>query len=313
MRKMFRTYLFSFLLLLIPVTISGCKSCKNERKKTVRIFAAAVFSPVLKELADTAKTIDIKYEISGSQAAVRKITELGRSCDVLMLADNSLFSSMASEYFKWRIDFSGDEMVLSVGKYAPHVDKVQEDWIETLVREDIVLGRVDERLGPAGYRTLLLWKAAGKKRNIPLMETLKEKSARTTDHVAALAALLRNGIVHYGFLYRTISIRNDIRFIKLPTSYNFSKKSETLEGLSIMIDLPGDNNRKMKVNADPALYSVSIPENAENRKAAVEFLKLLLNRSTDILEKSGFRLMDPVFHGPSGINPVPELTPRSHE
>lgn len=302
------TRLFFISLILIPFFVPGCK---NDGKKTVRVFAAGVFSPVLKELEDKAKNLDIKYEISGSQVAVRKITELGRKCDILMLADNSLFSSMASDYFKWRIDFAGDEMVLSVGKYAPHVDKVQKDWVETLVSEDVLLGRVDERMGPAGYRTLLLWKAAGKKNNIPLMDILKKKSSRTTDHVAALAALLRNGVLHYGFLYRTISIRNDIRFIKIPEAYNFSKKSEALEGLSITIDMPGRNDKKMKVHADPAIYGISIPENAENKEAAVEFIKLLLNRKADILEKSGFRMMEPVFHGPVNMNPVPELTPRS--
>jgi len=113
-----------WLTRLVVVALVFCTlnvSCNKRSADTptvVTVFLAAVFSQawnVLRQDAEQQLKIELHGEISGSQEVCRKVTELGRECDLMLVADNQLFKEIASSYTTFRIDFAHDEIVLGVG------------------------------------------------------------------------------------------------------------------------------------------------------------------------------------------------------
>ena len=217
---------FPMILTLIVVLAALCSSCGSkgdENVDNVTVFHAASFSPVMNQLGRDLKDdlqIQLRTEPSGSQVVCRKVTELGRECDLMMVADGLLLKQIASSHCNWRIDFAHDEIVLGVGVRAMRVDDAEKNWVSVLKDDDVILGRVDENLAPLGYRTLLVWKLAEKLGNPGLARKLTDKCDKVVDDVSSLAALLTSGDVHYGFLYHSTCINYDIRYISLDKSIN---------------------------------------------------------------------------------------------
>ncbi|NIQ67269.1 MAG: hypothetical protein GTN94_12155, partial [Candidatus Aminicenantes bacterium] len=65
---------------------------------------------------------------------------------------------------------------------AQRVDEAEKNWPQVLLAPETILGRVNENLGPIGYRTLLCWKLKEKKGFPGLMEKLKAKAEKVVDH-----------------------------------------------------------------------------------------------------------------------------------
>lgn len=262
----------------------------------VKVFGAANFSPILrgcKEAAEKALGSKLVMEFSGSQVACRKISELGRDCDLLILADNALFKKLVAKECKWRLDFACDSMVLGVGSRARRSDDAERDWRGVILDPAVSWGRVDENLAPVGYRTLLLLKLADP--SGALLEKLLAKADRKCDDVSAMAALLRNGDLDYGFLYRSASLNYDIRFVELPAEIDMG--SEKADYSKASVSFRNTAGKEIKVSGSPICYALSIPAKSANAEGALKFVRFLLADSSKRMESSGLRLFKPKFYG----------------
>jgi molybdate/tungstate transport system substrate-binding protein len=296
-----------FIIFLISLYISiplflSCSSHKEGNKGNtgdLTLFHAACFSPVIDTIrTDSEKDLKIRLrtEASGSQVVLRKIAELGRECDLMMIADSRLFKEIASSVCTWRLDFAHDEMVLGVGIRAKRVDEAEKDWISVLLDEDINFGRVDENLGPIGYRTLLVWKL--KDNNRDLAEQLKAKCNKIVDDVSHLAVLLKAGDLEYGFLYRSTCINYDIRYIPLEKGINLGSMDVDYSGAEVVFEkLDGSKKQMIKIKGAPITMSLSIPSSAGNKNGAIMFIRYILNNHAGQFKKHGFTFFKPRFYG----------------
>jgi len=104
-------------------------------------------------------------EASGSIDAARKITDLNRTADLLIVADykiivNYLFPRNLSD---WYIIFARNEIVIAYTNKSAYSDEVNQDnWFYILNRSDVSFCYSDPNRDPCGYRTLLVWKLADK-------------------------------------------------------------------------------------------------------------------------------------------------------
>lgn len=293
------------LILFITIQVITCFSCLNNqdtiKTHTVTVFFAACFSPMMDALrteAEQTLKIQLRTEVSGSQVALRKVTELNRECDLLMIADNFLFKEIASSHCPWRIDFAHDEVVLGVGIRAQHTDEAEQNWIPVLLKNNIHLGRVDENLSPIGYRTLLAWRILENSGYPDLMMKLKNKTEKVVDHVVQLATLLKAGDVDYGFIYRTTCIQYDIRYISLDKKINFGNSDTDYSNATISLSRKeAERERHITFHGSPIIYSLSIPTNAPAKEKAVEFIRFILLSKTEQFIKNGFLLFKPIFYG----------------
>ena len=284
----------AFLTLLLLCSCSG-------NNKPLVVFYAPCYSPVVDILADeTEETLGIKLrgETAGSQVCCRKVTELGRECDLLMLADTNLFKKITQNHVTWRIDFAHDSIVLGIGTRAKRTDEAEKDWAAVLLDEKIRLGRVDENLGPIGYRTLLSWKLMERLGNDGLYKKLLTRTGKVVDHVAQLATLLKAGDIDYGFLYRTTCLKYDIRYIKLDTQIDLGTPGQDYSAAEVTFKkLKSGAEETVSVKGSLITYGLSIPSNAPDAQTAVGFIKYMLGRKKEIFNEKGFSFFTPKFYG----------------
>jgi ABC-type molybdate transport system substrate-binding protein len=258
--------------MVIFIFFAGCG--KSEK---CTVFQAAFFSPVMRNLgsdAEKATGMAIVTETGGSKLLCRKISELGRQCDVVVLADAKLFPLMLSRDCSWRIDFAKDRLVLAIGTRAKHTDLAEKDWIKALLMSDVVICRADEKLAPLGQRTLKCWSLAEKMGHPGLAAKLSTRCKKIVEDAEHVSALLKSGDCDYAFLYRSSCVEQDIRYIEINSAINMSS------------------------GIDAIVYALSIPDKAEHRIAAERFIQFLLNDEKDILTEAGLSIHQIDFYGP---------------
>lgn len=270
------------------------------------VFYAPAFEPVFHDqgtqLAE-ALGRPLRTETAASQTTLRKITELGRACDLVLLADSELFAQLGGPAFTWRIDFASDEMVLGVGIRAPRTDDAERDWPAVLLDPSVRIGRVDERLAPVGYRTLILWRLQESFGPPGLDERLEEKGGPVVSDLGKLAALLKAGDVDYAFLYRTACIMHDIRYIALPPAINMGSADVDYSHASVAFSIgEGTARSEVTMRGGPIVYGLSIPAQATHALDAALLIELLLT-DAQAWQRDGFTHFTPRFFGPTNEYP----------
>jgi molybdate/tungstate transport system substrate-binding protein len=288
-------------LIACALVLGGCGK-RDGTTQQLRVFHAAGLTPVIDALrADCARDlgIEILAEGSGSQVACRKLTELGRDCDLIMLADSGLVAELLPGRCSWRLDFAGDEIVLGVGLRAPYADLAEQDWPAVLQREDVRLGRVDENQGPIGYRTLLVWRLAEMGGVAGLYDALLARTQVVVDDVARLTPLLRTGEIDYGFVYRSICVASDIRSIPLDPAVNLGSPDHDYSAAVVTYEkLKAGEPEKVTVRGAPVTWALSIPDAGADAALAARFVRYMLLERPELLELHGFRPGRPAaFYG----------------
>ena len=126
---------------------------------TLVIFLAASLNkpmqPVLDSFAARTGTV-IQRESGASLEHVRKITELHRIPDALLLADVEVIPQLlVPKYATWYAEFARNRMVVAYTPRSKHSGEINPaNWTTILGRNDVEVGRTDPNLAPVGYRTL---------------------------------------------------------------------------------------------------------------------------------------------------------------
>jgi molybdate/tungstate transport system substrate-binding protein len=273
------------------------------KERQLRIFHAAGLTALLDDVrADCRKELGIVLvtEGSGSQMACRKLTELKRGCDLLMLADSLLVGELLRGACSWRMDFATDEVVVAVGKRAPNADLAEKDWPAALLAGGVRFGRVDENLGPIGYRTLLALKLQEMRGNAGLYDRALKKCARVVDDHGKLTPLLGAGELDYAFVYRSGCIGQAIRFIRLDDAVNLGSMDVDYSKASVTFEkLKSGQRETVTVRGGPVVWTLTVPDSGADAASAAEFVDWLLTRKAEALDRSGLRpIRPPLFYGP---------------
>lgn len=288
-------------LVALACLAAGCRARDAGRGRELVVFHASNLTALMEAMRPAALEehgILLYLEPSGSQVACRKLTELNRACDLLVLADAGLVRSMLAGHADWRIDFAADEMVLAVGARAPAPDEAERDWVSVLTRPEARLGRVDENLGPTGYRTLLTWQlqeaVSGPE---GLFDHLLGKTDKVVDHVTRLAPLLRKGEIDYGFVYRSLCHAWDLRYIRLDRRVNLGDPTVDYSGARVTFTGPVAG-REITVAGAAIAHTLTIPNTSREPGAALDFARLLLTEGRREMAALGYRPLErALFYG----------------
>lgn len=293
--------LMSFAIALLAGCGGGSSSKPAPPAAAVRVFHAAGFTPVIDALRGPARGLGLELlaEGSGSQMACRKVTELGRRCDLLVLADNDLVARMLAGSTSWRLDFASDEMVLAVGSRAPNADLAERDWPAALLAPGTRLGRADENLAPVGYRTLLVWRLQERRGPAGLHDRLLAGCARKVDDVERLTPLLKTGELDYAFVYRSTCVNHAIRFVPLDRAVNLGSVDVDYSGAEVSFEkLKAGSRETVSVRGAPICWTLTAPEPGLS-DGAHRLIDLMLRERTGALERNGLRpLSPPLYYGP---------------
>ena len=278
------------LLLYVLLSISSYSAfCQSNAKVNgdLIIFHAGSLSVPLKEVADEFKKanpgVNIMMEAAGSVASARKITDLGKPCDIMASADYAVIDNMLIPKFAdWNIKFAGNELCVVYNEKSRYSEKINaKNWMNILRQPDVIYGRSDPNADPCGYRTLMMLQLAEKYYKRPGLQkqfTGKDQAymrPKETD----LLALLETGSVDYIFLYRSVAVQHNLKYLILPDQINLKNPAFAANYATAKVDINGKApGEKVTMTGEPMIYSFTILRDAPNKAAALAFAEFLLNK-----------------------------------
>jgi molybdate/tungstate transport system substrate-binding protein len=280
---------------------------------TLVLFLAASLTKPLQPVLDafTAQTgVVVQRESGASMEHVRKITDLHRIPDVLLLADADVFPRfLVPAHATWYADFARNRMVVAYTDKSKHASEVKPaNWTTIVQRNDVEVGRTDPNIAPVGYRTLMMFQLAERFFKKPglakaLLDHAPARNIRP--NAAELAALLAAGELDYIYDYQSVAESNGFRFIVLPPQIDLSEAQRQKEYEAVSVQVRGSTAGKTTTfTGEPILYGLTVPREAPHPAAADRFLRYLFSAAVvkQVRDAHIDLLTKPVVHG-SGAPP----------
>jgi molybdate/tungstate transport system substrate-binding protein len=277
-----RAALSSFLLLFIGCSSEGKVAAARD---TVVVYGAASLAGPLRAALDTFSRRTgavVSEEHGASLELARRITELHRVPDVIALADQEVFSELLMPgATSWYAAFARNRMVIAYTSRSKHASEMTlATWRSIVLRNDVLLGRTDPALAPAGYRALIVYKLAESFYGEPGLAARLE--ARTPPRLqrgnaAELAALLSAGELDYIIDYESLARTQKFRFVQLPPEIDLGDPSHASAYASASVRVATARDTVTR-RGGPILYGVSVPRAAAHAGAGERFLEFLLGR-----------------------------------
>jgi molybdate/tungstate transport system substrate-binding protein len=278
--------------MLLPALGCGAGSSPSE----LIVFHAGSLATPFKQIAEAFgkrhPETTILLESAGSLTNARKITDLGRECDVLAVADYRIIDDLLiPQYADWTIHFADNEIVVAYGGGSRRSEELNADnWYEILLDEEVRFGRSDPASDPGGYRSIFVVKLAEAYYEAPgLAEKLLAKNReyirpKSTD----LLALLETGNIDYAILYRSVATQHGLSSLILPDALNLRNPDYADCYATVSTELPGrDPGSSVTKRGEPIVYGITIPKVAPNPAVADVFVAFLLEEGLAIMEQNG--------------------------
>lgn len=322
----YRTFMkrLFFLFGLMWILFTGFYGCTNRpgsreddgTNHLLVIFHAGSMSVPLMRMIDVFHAlhpeVKILTESAGSRESARKISELGKRCDLIVSADYQVITDLLMpEYATWNLGFATNEMVLAYNTRSRFSDEITtENWTEILLRDRLRVGRSEPESDPCGYRTVLTLRLSDIHYNLNgFSDRVLDLSAR---HVRPketdLLALLETGALDYIFIYRSVAEQHRLNFVLLPDSINLKDPALRDVYRKATVQLRGRKPGEwVEMYGEPMIYSFTIPSNALNPDLALRFAAFMMDpeKGMKILAESGQPPLTPAFT--SHLEGMPEL------
>ena len=242
----------------------------------------------------------VKAEAAGSRDSARKISDLGRPCDIFGSADCEVVTELLTpKHADFNIGFATNELAIAYTDRSRLRGRINADnWHEILLRSDVSFGRADPNRDPGGYRTMMAFQLAEQHYKRPgLAAKLARKGGtryirpKETD----LLALLDSGDVDYLFTYRSVVRQHGLKLLRLPDRINLSSPKHAAFYRQAKVKVTGAQPGAMTVlRGAPIVYSVTVPRDPPNRKMAEAWVALLLSpEGRRIIERNGQKALSP--------------------
>ena len=300
------------ILLVIPAIVPA--SCGRSHKTEIIIFHAGSLSVPLKEISveymDMNPGVDIKLEGAGSVACARKITELGKPCDIMASADHKVIEKfLMPGYTDWNIWFATNELVIACHDKSKYADLISPDnWYDILARKDVVYGRSDPDADPCGYRTVMMFKLAAvcyQQDSLAEILTAKDLNMVRPKEVD-LVALMEAKALDYIVQYKSVCEQHGLDYISLQPEINLSDPSFEDNYNSVSVDITGERpGETMPIKGSSMIYGITLLNEAPNREAAVDFLYYFLGeKGRTVLRENGQSPLNLHLEGPATNMPA---------
>ena len=247
--------------------------------------AASITRPMRAVLDSFAVRTGAKYEMEpGSSLEIaRRLTELHRSPDVVLLADPEVFPQLLMpRYVRWYTLFARNRIVLAYTEGSRGAGTINtENWRTVIRQPGVEVGRSDQNMDPSGYRTLLTMQLAEQYYHEPglfarLLAAARERNVRPRE--ADQIALLQTHELDYIWTYQNLAEDYGLRFVKLPDQIDLGNPADSAAyshaTTRVIGRHPGDT---LTMRGAPILFALTIPVQAENRALAERFVAYLLS------------------------------------
>lgn len=245
----------------------------------------------------------ILLESAGSVESARKISDLKKPCDIMASSDYKVIEELLiPDYTGWHIPFASNEMVIAFNDQSTAGSEIDvHNWYEVLNRQDIFFGRADPNADPCGYRTVMTFQLAEEFYKTTGLE--QKMSSKDLKYIRPkevdLLALLEIHEIDYIFIYKSVAVQHNLRFLELPEQINLSEPSlnEHYRQAFVRIN-SGKPGQTIEMTGESMIYSATVLDSSPNRKAALAFMKFLLekDKGMKIMEHNGQRSVIPAVN-----------------
>lgn len=325
------TIIVIFIILTLAFSFGNLALLSGTSRRKLVVFCAGSLTIPLEKLKNIYERLNPDVEIilepSGSLEAVRKVTELGKRCDVLALADYRLISIyLMDNYTSWGIAFASNRLVLCYTNNSKYADQINtENWYEILSKPDVKYGFSDPNKDPCGYRSIISIGLASlqlgehilenlilSKSNIKAIkddETLhiyvpadleiNPATLEIRDKSLNLIALLEVGELDYAFEYKSVAVQHNLQYIELPPEINLGDPKYEGFYSKVKVHILYNTDKKRIIEGAAIAYGITISPTAENLEDAIKFIQLLLgDAGRNIFESLGQPfLKEPIYLG----------------
>ena len=290
---------FSFLtLIFLLMSESHGQTAKASLSGDLIIFHAGSLSVPMKEVAAAFNKlypeVNFLMESAGSVASARKITDLNRPCDIMASADYAVIDNMlVPKYADWNIKFVSNELSIVYHDKSRYSDKINsKNWFDILTKQDVAFGRADPNADPCGYRSVLTLQLAEKYYKKPgIAKLIMDKDLNyMRPKEVDLLALLESNSIDYIFLYKSVAIQHQLKYVVLPDEINLKNPAFAQTYATVSTEINGkEPGKKDVVKGEPMIYGVTMLRDAPNKTVALAFLQFLLTKDKGmaIMEKNG--------------------------
>lgn len=288
-----------FLLITTATFFTGCQQKQAGNEKVIIFHAGSLSMPfrtIALEYMKANPGVTIEMEAAGSVECARKITELKKPCDIMASADYFIIDEMLiPDYASWNVQFATNSMVIAFSEKSAKSKEIDtSNWIDILLEKEIIFGRSDHNSDPCGYRTILTLKLAEKyygREGLSELYMGKDRNMVRPKEVD-LVALLESNAIDYIFIYKSVALQHNLKFIELPTEINLSDSLLNNHYSSVSVDITGSKpGEYITIYGSPMVYGVTLLNNAPERDAAIDFLSFLLgDRGLEIMGEMGQKM-----------------------
>jgi molybdate/tungstate transport system substrate-binding protein len=312
--------LTSFLLIILLSCTAGCSSGEQQPKTILKVVPAGSllqpFAEVEKSFEAQHPDVDVQVEGHGSIQAIRQVTDLHRSIDVVAVADASLIPDLmfrtdtttGVNFTDTYTPFATNAMVIAFTNKSKYADEITtENWYQVLSRPDVRVGISNPMLDAAGYRSMMvslladryyqnttLFPAlignhftpslevsdAGGIATVRLPEVLRPSDKKLVIRDGSIFVLshLEAGGIDYAFEYQSVAEGHNLRWVNLPPEIDLSSPEfgEEYGKVRVILGFQRFSAIGQDRTGQPIVYAVTVPNSAPHRELAQEFADLVV-------------------------------------
>lgn len=256
--------------------------------------------------------VQVNREAKGSVASTKKITEQGRSADVLGVSDFRLIRDrVLPEYGDWYTIFATNAMSIQYREDSPGADEISKDnWWEVLSRDDVVIGHSDPAVDPGGYRSVMAMQLGktqfdGEKLyDDATYQKLRDNSVVPTDTETNLHGQLQAGKLDYVFYYQSISSTGDLPWITLQPEVDLSKATSEYAKHYAKAEVETDSGT---FTGAPIAYGITVPGVSEAPDLGAKWVEYMASDAgKQILKEKGLQPVSPIVVPKRGKDTIPQ-------
>ena len=284
-----RTLGFAVIVGVVSEAVTSGQETGAGRRVQAEPFsvmnAASITRPVRMALDSFAAHSGSKYqqEPGSSLEIARRLTELHRTTDVLLLADPDVFPKLlVPRYVRWYAVFARNRIVLAYVPGSKGSDRINADnWRRIITEPGVQVGRSDPNTDPSGYRTLLTMQLAERYYEDPglyrrLLAAAPERNVRPRE--ADQVALLQTHELDYVWTYQNLAENDGLKYIKLPDGIDLGNPSDSAMYARVSTRVVGAHQGDtVTMRGAPVLFGLSVPQGSEHPGLAQRFVAFLLS------------------------------------
>jgi molybdate/tungstate transport system substrate-binding protein len=282
---------------------------------SMTIFHAGSLAPPFSEAEPQFESefgFDVTREAQGSVASTQKITQQGRSADILGTSDFRLIRNrVLPEFGDWYAIFTTNSMSIQYREDSPGADEISEDnWWEILTRDGVTIGHSDPAVDPGGYRAVMSQQLGAEPFDGEQLyddatyQQLRENSVVPTGTETNLEGQLESGELDYVFYYQSISASSGLPYIDLQPEVDLSQATSDYAQHYAKAEVETSSGT---FTGAPIAYGITVPNVAEAPARGAQWIEYFAtDPGRSILEELGLVPVEPVVVPAGSEDSIPD-------